>query len=673
MPAALPLLTALVVALALLGLTQSLRLSIAITWTIVGTWTVITTEVLSFLEAVAYVPVLLVWLLPTAGLLVFRRTDIRAGLAATRSRLATLTGGWQLAASLTLAALGAATLAAATLYPVTNWDSLTYHLPRVVMWMQNQSVDLFPTAEPRMLFSSVFAEYVILHLKVLAAGGGFTGIWSDWLAGLVQWVAYGVSVSTVSLIAKSLGAQQRGQWAAALAAASVPMAVLQASTTQVDLTAAAWCLVATLLLVQAVEHQENVSWLYAGLSGLAVGLAALSKATSYMVLAPLIAIALVRAARLARKHQTFRELIWAVCAGILCFVLAVSPVYARNAGALDGDFLALTAPTNASTINPDISPPGLAANTVLNLSMLAATPFSWVNDLIESLVRQLLNVVGMGPQLGAVDATAWGPYQLPRSANSADYAGAPLTALTLLAGILLTRRSALAKGPAATYALATTVSLLLVACLVLWQPWVNRLLLGNLLLFMPLVGLAADNQVHTHLTAERRRTWVFASLLALSALFALALTAIHASRPLTSFAPPGSERIALPSIWNTPYVEREMNEVGAESSAALRAVSLAISTSGIDSLCIDQRAGDFYVYPIMSANPSVRYSYIQDAAGIRGQIGEPLACAATVSILPRETAGDAAQLSADLGIPATSVITGPHRTSGGVLLLYWNE
>src|SRR6185436_4583982 len=70
----------------------------------------------------------------------------------------------------------------ALLAPPNNWDSMTYHMPRVAHWAQAGSVAHYPTHILRQLWLGPWAEFGILHLYVLAGG--------DRLANLVQWLAF---------------------------------------------------------------------------------------------------------------------------------------------------------------------------------------------------------------------------------------------------------------------------------------------------------------------------------------------------------------------------------------------------------------------------------------------------------------------------------------------------
>lgn len=47
--------------------------------------------------------------------------------------------------------------------PPNNWDSMTYHMSRVMHWIQNQSVAHYPTHILRQLHMTPWSEYAILH------------------------------------------------------------------------------------------------------------------------------------------------------------------------------------------------------------------------------------------------------------------------------------------------------------------------------------------------------------------------------------------------------------------------------------------------------------------------------------------------------------------------------
>jgi hypothetical protein len=115
---------------------------------------------------------------------------------------------------------------------------MTYHLARVLHWQQDRSVALYATNIERQLHLTPGGEYGILRLDLLSGG--------DRLDNLPQWLAAMGSLPVVSLIPARLDATARGQALAAVFCATLPMGILQSSSTQNDYQVAYWlaCLVA---------------------------------------------------------------------------------------------------------------------------------------------------------------------------------------------------------------------------------------------------------------------------------------------------------------------------------------------------------------------------------------------------------------------------------------------
>src|SRR5439155_9667913 len=99
---------------------------------------------------------------------------------------------WGMAAALVL---GLVVIAVVT--RTTNWDSLTYHLPRVIHCMQQGSVDHLGTNNMRQIEFGPWSEYAILNLHLLSGGDSY--------ANLVHWFAMTGSVAVGSFMAQRLG------------------------------------------------------------------------------------------------------------------------------------------------------------------------------------------------------------------------------------------------------------------------------------------------------------------------------------------------------------------------------------------------------------------------------------------------------------------------------------
>ncbi len=161
---------------------------------------------------------------------------------------------------------------------VSNFDSLTYHMPRVAHWTQNGTLNFYATGyEPQLTFP-IFAEEAILHLRLLVGNDG--------LSGLVQWASMIGVLLCVSTLAGELGAGRTGTLLALGFIASVPMGVMQASTTQNDYVVSLWlaCIGALVL----VSSRRSLTRTELSCLGMALGLALLTKPTAYPLVVPFI-------------------------------------------------------------------------------------------------------------------------------------------------------------------------------------------------------------------------------------------------------------------------------------------------------------------------------------------------------------------------------------------------
>ncbi len=78
----------------------------------------------------------------------------------------------------------------------------------------------------------------MLHLYVLAGGDRFVNF--------IEWFSMVGSVIAVSFIAFRFGAGNRGQWLASLFVATLPMGIVQASSSMTDYVVAFWILCAAI-------------------------------------------------------------------------------------------------------------------------------------------------------------------------------------------------------------------------------------------------------------------------------------------------------------------------------------------------------------------------------------------------------------------------------------------
>lgn len=198
----------------------------------------------------------------------------------------------QLTLALLALLLGAIGVTAVVAPPNTG-DSLYYHMSRVAHWVQNRSVAHYPTHVLAQLHQNPGAEFILLHLQVLSGG--------DRLANLVQWSFLCFNLVGVSLLAARLGASPAVQLWAAVFAATLPMGILQASSTKNEHVHTFWLLC---FLYGLLRLREQVTWRDTLVTGAGLGLALLTKMTAYFYAFPFV---LWFAVDTFRSREAFRR------------------------------------------------------------------------------------------------------------------------------------------------------------------------------------------------------------------------------------------------------------------------------------------------------------------------------------------------------------------------------
>jgi 4-amino-4-deoxy-L-arabinose transferase-like glycosyltransferase len=412
----------------------------------------------------------------------------------------------------TIGGLLLAELVVAMLAKPNNFDSQTYHLPRIEHWIADGDAGFFPTAIHRQVTLGPGGEYLLANLRLL------TG--SDALYNLVQWSMGALCVLTVSRIAAQLGGGRRAQLLAAAMVATTPMVTLQASSTQVDLILAGWvaCL-ATLVLegMRGPVGARMVGWL-----GLATGLAAVTKATGLLASGPLLllwGLAQLRLARPASARRIGRVVLGS--AGVLAVAFMLVGPFLLRAYAQFGD--PLGPPRLQESISMQRHDPSAVLVNALRIGQTALdTPLPALSRASAGAVEAIARFVGVDPQDRAITfgvatfpVIAWYPDE--------DRVSMPIQGVLAVLGgafcLARPKRFTTTPGVLRAYAVTPAAAALLYVATVKWQPWGNRLIIFLLVLAAPLAGLWLEQAL--------RRRWparaVMATLLAatLSAVLAV--------------------------------------------------------------------------------------------------------------------------------------------------------
>lgn len=156
-----------------------------------------------------------------------------------------------------------------------NWDSMTYHLGRIVHWIQNGDINFYPTNIMRQLNFPPFSEIMMMHLFLLSG--------NDNLMNVVQWFSYISLAITSPLIYDELGGNPKSRTLVSVLAIAIPMAILQASSTQNDLVASYLIILAIWRLILLIKKVSLFNLVTLSISA---SLAFYTKTVSYIYLLP---------------------------------------------------------------------------------------------------------------------------------------------------------------------------------------------------------------------------------------------------------------------------------------------------------------------------------------------------------------------------------------------------
>jgi hypothetical protein len=270
----------------------------------------------------------------------------------------------------------------AYIVPICAGDSMVYHSSRIMHWLQNANVDFFPTNCLQELHLSPWAEYAALHLQLLFG--------SDRLSNFVQFFSMLGSLVVVSLLARELGAKLRGQLAAVIVCATLPMGIMQASGSQIDYAAAFWYAAFAYFVLKYSSVRSLQFLLFCSVT---LGLAIFTKGTNYVFAFPFFIWLVTIISRQAKSFKNIAILIAVV-------TLINSGLFIRNTILFHNPLGPMQENTNSSEkyVNEEISLRVFASNVVRNAALHFNTVSTRINKARDSAVLSFHRIMGISAE-----------------------------------------------------------------------------------------------------------------------------------------------------------------------------------------------------------------------------------------------------------------------------------
>ena len=495
-----------------------------------------------------------------------------------------------------------------------TWDAMEYHLPRISMWMSNHNVRFFPTPDYCQLIYGPWSEYAMMHTQLLWG--------SDRFVNLVEWLSLLGSLITVSLIAEKLGAGLRGQALAAMACATIPEGVLEASGPMNTYVVSFWIAATVFFLM---DWNDEPGWFNTVCVGLAAGLAVFTKGTAYVLLPFLVLACWVMGPMRTRILFLKRS------AAFLLLIFALNaPQYLRSYE-FSGSPLGVPLPVRhprTELVMAHVTIGGATANVLRNLSLHLGSPSRNLNSRIENVVRYGIRLLGVSPD---DPSQTWIglPFHMNHFSSNEVIAGNPLHLILLVVstGLLLWKsKKGIRRRWAVLYAAGILASFVLFCALLRWQMWSSRYHLPLFVLGSALIGLALERYFPRSLANT-----IAATLVLFGVFFALT----NRSRSLIPWS-------RVDHIYHSraeQYFSNEHQSIAPANIAAAQFVNrLECRNIAIDSYVpgaeIQDSPASFFVYPLLALihadgqTRKVWYTGVENLSSrYENQQSHPAACA----------------------------------------------
>ncbi|MBF0486268.1 MAG: glycosyltransferase family 39 protein [Candidatus Omnitrophica bacterium] len=468
-----------------------------------------------------------------------------------------------------LAVFGGVTFIIAIVAPPNTWDSMTYHLARIMHWLDNRSVYFYEAANDRQNFYPPGAEYILLNIYALMN--------SDRCLNLLQWAAGMGSAAGVSLIAGYLGAGLLGQAFAGVLVFTIPMAILQSSSTQTDLIASFWIVTTLVFLMRSMRDIKPGSWCDIIAAGMAAGMAFLTKGTAFVIL-PFFLWFAVRSIQTEKIKGVFKS------AMVLAIILMVIfPWVARCVQADKGKMGGIS-----DVSLKDHSWQCLISNTSKHLASECEVPF------LPIMKACAANVTGVHRFINFKlddERTTGGDLRemlLSSQVFEEDHAGNFFHVLFFM--VCAVTALFLKNWKARFYVICCFIAAAVFVSTVKWNPWVNRFHLPLLLITVPVAGVVVNN-----------RKWIVWILSAIFLCLAVPVLLHNNSRPISG------EKTIFSFPWSYQYFWKRPDLLEPYHNAAQ-----IITKSGCRHVGINI-GGDSWEYPFwaLTKESRVRFSYLK--------------------------------------------------------------
>lgn len=365
-----------------------------------------------------------------------------------------------------------------------NWDSMTYHLPRIMQWAQNKSVAHYLTHDVRQLASPVLAEFVNLQVYLMTGK-------ADSIFNFLQCISFITNALLVFYITQKLKVSKPYCWLSMLLFVSMPIAFGEALSTQVDHFSTVFLLIFIYFIMDLIEDTHRLLWdkeniTYVIILSLCIGLGYLAKPS---VMFGMIFFAVWLLVVSIHRKDIVKDVLYLIILASIIMVMVIAPEILRNIKT----FHAISDPiAGARQLVGTLNPLYLIVNGLKNYTMNLPNVYVDFAALIEHGVYWIAYMLGVNIHDHSIAEDGKEFYLHLPATYDHDTAINPTIVIfaTIAVLCLILRKIKREKYDVADWFSVVAIGAFLFFCVILrWEPFVTRYMLSYLALLCPVVTI----------------------------------------------------------------------------------------------------------------------------------------------------------------------------------------
>ncbi|MFN3489022.1 MAG: ArnT family glycosyltransferase [Emticicia sp.] len=460
----------------------------------------------------------------------------------------------------------ALTFLSGLLYAPNTIDSTVYHLTRIEFWLQHRNINYFATQTDRMLYQPPLAEYMILQFRVFQD--------SDIFSFIIQWLFSIGSCVAVSLLAEVAGTNKKTQYLSFFIAGTIPMVILQSSSTQNDVVVSFFILMTAYFMLKNLKENQSLTII---LSGVSIGQAILTKGTAYVFLFPICMYwGIMKLVKIYKKELKFLPQLAYLALLFVPFLAICGSFYYRNY-VLIGSPLGVSKELFYVYNNQSHSLPSFLSVIFRNISLHFSVP--GVHLMAEKFIYFLHNNI---LHLSVNDpATSFTLFDLPMLGMTEDNAGNFLHILLFVPALIVVFKSN--NSTLKVIVAFGLISFLLFSFQIKWQIWHSRLHIPIFLLMS--IPLA-------YYLVEVKFSKIIVGIFALSGVF---FAVFCFNRPIIKFSP-----LTTQTYFTQPRIS-QFYHMEEQKGKDMQEVIAFLQNNNYKNIAVksEEKYGNNILYPIM--------------------------------------------------------------------------